>query len=66
MAARIHRFRDKCQTRPLVRESAPHRQNRNCLTVTQIWSWAPEGASHQDIGRLTVRHNVTLTDLTLT
>jgi hypothetical protein len=40
--------RDKWQTRPLVREGAPHRQNRNCLTVTNIWSWAPDGAWHQD------------------
>jgi hypothetical protein len=40
--------RDKWQTHPLVREGAPHRQNRNCLTVTQIWFWVPEGARHQD------------------
>jgi hypothetical protein len=26
----------------------PHRQNRNCLTVTKLWSWAPDGARHQD------------------
>jgi hypothetical protein len=26
------------QTRPVVRESAPHEQTRNCLTVTKIWS----------------------------
>jgi hypothetical protein len=35
--------RAKLQSRPLVREGAPHRQNRNCLTVTKIWSWAPDG-----------------------
>jgi hypothetical protein len=37
--------------RLLVREGAPHRQNRNCLTVTKIWSWAPEPPEwpwHQD------------------
>jgi hypothetical protein len=28
----------KRQTRPLVRDSAPHRQTRNCLTVIKIWS----------------------------
>jgi hypothetical protein len=28
----------KRQTRPLVRESAPHQQTRNCLTVMKIWS----------------------------
>jgi hypothetical protein len=28
----------KRQTRPLVRESAPYRQTRNCLTVIKIWS----------------------------
>jgi hypothetical protein len=26
------------QTRPLVRENAPHQQTRNCLTVIKIWS----------------------------
>jgi hypothetical protein len=28
----------KRQTRPLVRESAPHQQTRNCQTVIKIWS----------------------------
>jgi hypothetical protein len=28
---------DKRQTRPLVRESAPHQQACNCLTVIKIW-----------------------------
>jgi hypothetical protein len=28
----------KRQTRPLVRESAPHQQTRNCPTVIKIWS----------------------------
>jgi hypothetical protein len=27
----------KRQTRPLVRESAPHQQTRNCLAVIKIW-----------------------------
>jgi hypothetical protein len=31
-----------------VREGARHRQNRNNLTVTKIWSWAPDGVWHQD------------------
>jgi hypothetical protein len=39
---------DKWETRPLVREGARHRQNRNCLTVTKIWSSTPEGAWHED------------------
>jgi hypothetical protein len=29
-------------------EVAPDRQNSNCQTVTNIWSWAPDGARHQD------------------
>jgi hypothetical protein len=28
----------KRQTRPLIRESAPHQQTRNCPTVIKIWS----------------------------
>jgi hypothetical protein len=28
----------KRQTSPLVRESSPHQQTSNCLTVTEIWS----------------------------
>jgi hypothetical protein len=31
----------KRQTRPLVREGAPQRQDRNCQTIINIWSWAP-------------------------
>jgi hypothetical protein len=38
----------KRKTCPLVREGAPHRWNGNCLTVTKMWSWAPEGAWHND------------------
>jgi hypothetical protein len=29
-------------------ERAPDWQTRNCLTVRNIWSWAPDGARHQD------------------
>jgi hypothetical protein len=39
--------RDKWQTHPLVREGTPQWQNRKCLTVTEISSWAPGGAWHQ-------------------
>jgi hypothetical protein len=39
----------KRQTRPLVREGAPHNEARNCQTVINIWSWAPDGARHQDL-----------------
>jgi hypothetical protein len=39
---------DKWQTRPLVRRGALLRQARNCHTVSNIWSWAPDGARHQD------------------
>jgi hypothetical protein len=28
----------KRQTRPLIRESAPNQQTRNCLTLIKIWS----------------------------
>jgi hypothetical protein len=28
----------KRQTRPLIRENAPHEQTRNCRTVTKIWT----------------------------
>jgi hypothetical protein len=38
----------KRQTRPLVREGAPFQQTHNCLTVTKIWSWPPDGVLHQD------------------
>jgi hypothetical protein len=33
----------------LVREGAPQKQGRNCQTVINIWSWAPNGARHQDL-----------------
>jgi hypothetical protein len=38
----------KRQTRPLDREGAPHLEVRNCLTVTKIRPWDPDGVSHQD------------------
>jgi hypothetical protein len=39
----------KRQIRPLVREGAPQKQGRKCQTVINIWSWAPDGARHQDL-----------------
>jgi hypothetical protein len=30
-------------------EKVPQKQDRNCHTVINIWSWAPDGAWHQDI-----------------
>jgi hypothetical protein len=39
----------KWQTRPLVREGAPQKQDRNCQTVINIWSWAADGARHRDL-----------------
>jgi hypothetical protein len=35
-------------TRPLVREGAPHGQDSNYQIGTNIWSWAPVEARHQD------------------
>jgi hypothetical protein len=35
----------KRQTRPFLREGAPEEQDRNCQTVTNIWSWTPGGGS---------------------
>jgi hypothetical protein len=56
----------KPQTRPLVREGAPHQNTGNCLTVTRICSWAPDGCLiPRQTGRLTVGGNINLT-LTLT
>jgi hypothetical protein len=53
----------KRQTRPLVRENAPQKQDRNCQRVINIWSQAPDGARHQDLltNWLTISRNVTLT-----
>jgi hypothetical protein len=42
------------------------KQDRNCLTVINIWSYAPDGCfMPRQTGRLTVGRNITLT-LTLT
>jgi hypothetical protein len=38
----------KRQTRPLVREGAPYGQDSNFQPKINIWSWAPDGARHQD------------------
>jgi hypothetical protein len=43
----IH-FTSNSRSGTLVREIVPHWQNHNCLTVTKIWSWASDGAWHQD------------------
>jgi hypothetical protein len=48
----------KRQTRPLVREGAPQKQDCNCQTVINIWSWAPDGARYQDL--LTDRPSVAM------
>jgi hypothetical protein len=40
---------DKRQTRPLVREGAPQKQDCNCQTIINIWSWAPDGVRHQEV-----------------
>jgi hypothetical protein len=37
------------QTRPLVREGDPQKQDSNCQTVINNWSWAPDGVRHQDL-----------------
>jgi hypothetical protein len=39
---------DTRQSRPLVREGAPQGQDRSSQNVPNIWSWAPDGARHQD------------------
>jgi hypothetical protein len=39
----------KRQTRPLIREGAPGKQNRNCQSVINIWSRVPDGARQQDL-----------------
>jgi hypothetical protein len=33
----------KRQTRPIAREGAAQKQDRNCQRVINIWSWAPDG-----------------------
>jgi hypothetical protein len=39
----------KRQTRPLVREGSPQKQDRNCQRVINILSWAPDAARHHDL-----------------
>jgi hypothetical protein len=39
----------KRQARPLFREGAPQKQDRNSQIVIYIWSWAPDGVRHQDL-----------------
>jgi hypothetical protein len=57
-ASSIH----KRQTRPLVREGAPQKQDRKCQTIKNIWSWAPNGGSTPKLTDwLIVSRNVTLT-----
>jgi hypothetical protein len=52
----------KLQTRPVVRQRAPHQPTRNSLTVTKIWSWAQDGClTPRQTGRLDVGRNITLT-----
>jgi hypothetical protein len=51
----------KLQTRPFVREGAPHQQTRNCPTVIKIWSQAPDGCFiPRQTDRLTVDRNIRL------
>jgi hypothetical protein len=46
------------KTRHLVREGAPHKQTRNCLTVIKVWSWGPDGClTPRQNGQLTVGRN---------
>jgi hypothetical protein len=49
---------DKRQTRPLVREGAQQRQQRNSDRIN-IWSQVPRWARRQDILTDTVSRNVT-------
>jgi hypothetical protein len=50
----------KRQTRPLVREDAPHQQTRNCLRAIKSWSRASDGClTPRQTGRLTVGRNAT-------
>jgi hypothetical protein len=51
----------KWQSCPLIRETAPYQQTRNCLTVMKIWSWDPDGCIiPRQTGRLTVGRNIRL------
>jgi hypothetical protein len=51
----------KGQTRPLVKESAPHKQTRNCVRVIKVWLLASDGCFiPRQTSRLTVGPNVRL------
>jgi hypothetical protein len=50
----------KRQTRPLVREGAPHQQHRNCLTNKNLVFSPRWGLTPRLTGRLTVDRKVTL------
>jgi hypothetical protein len=51
----------KRQASPLVRESDPHQQTSNWLTVIKIWSQTPDGLFiPRQTGRLTVGRNIRL------
>jgi hypothetical protein len=58
---------EKLQTRPLVREGAPHQQIRTCPKTIKKnkknnWSQFPDGClTPRHTGRLTVGRNITLT-----
>jgi hypothetical protein len=47
----LARVRSICkrQTHPLMREDAPQKQDRSCQRVINTWSWALDGARHQDL-----------------
>jgi hypothetical protein len=51
------------QIRPLVRESAPQKEDRKFQTVINIWSWSPDGSRHHDL--LTDRQSQCALDLDL-
>jgi hypothetical protein len=51
----------KRQTRHIVREGAPQKQNRNCQKVINIWSKAADGCFiPRQTGRLAVGRNIRL------
>jgi hypothetical protein len=51
----------KQQTCPLIREGTQHQQTHNYLTVTKIWSLAPNvGLTPWQIGQLTASCSITL------
>jgi hypothetical protein len=51
----------KGQTRLLIRECTPHQRTRKCLTVINLWSWAPDGCFiPRQTDRLTFSRNIRL------